>query len=194
MSAYFQKIKDYHSLPLIGDIGCALLTFVLCGLTPLYQILRMSCLVQRKWLETCRGKYSIDREDPAEMRKVEGNIKYLLRGCACKTGRSTTRCSCKKGGDICGPGHTCNNCTNHQESKDFHAGKDQADGIQTVNTSVSTSEDEAESNDEEYMETYRSDTVYREIYTSVYFCESAKLKIVRKKFLRIENLNATPMY
>ena len=50
-------------------------------------------------------------------------------------------------------GWTCNNCTNHQESRDFRAGNDQADGIQTVNTSVSTSEDEAESNDEEYMET-----------------------------------------
>ena len=98
------------------------------------------------------GEYSIDWEDPAEMKKVEGNIKYLLRGCAYKTGCPTTRCGCKKG-DICGPGCTCNNCTNHQESRDFHAGNDQADGIQTVNNSVSTSEDEAESNDEEYMET-----------------------------------------
>ena len=76
----------------------------------------------------------------------------MLRGCACKIGCSTQDVAAKKR-DICGPGCTCNNCTNHQESRDFHAGNDQADGIQTVKTSVSTSEDKAESNDEEYMET-----------------------------------------
>ena len=42
------------------------------------------------------GKYSIDWEDPAEMKKVEGNIKYLLRGCACKTGCSTQDVAAKK--------------------------------------------------------------------------------------------------
>ena len=43
-----------------------------------------------------KGEYSIDWEDPAEMKKVEGNIKYLLRGCAYKTGCPTTRYGCKK--------------------------------------------------------------------------------------------------
>ena len=35
-------------------------------------------------------------------------------------------------------------------------------------------------------------TVYQEIYTSVYICKLAKLKILRNKFLRIQNLQPRP--
>ena len=37
-----------------------------------------------------------------------------------------------------------------------------------------------------------TNTVYREIYTSLYFCESVKLKFLQNKFLRILNLKPRP--
>ena len=37
-------------------------------------------------------------------------------------------------------------------------------------------------------------TVYRQIYTSLYFCKSVKLKILRNKFFANPEFEATPMH
>ena len=44
--------------------------------------------------------------------KVRNNVQLLLRGCSCKTGCCTRRCSCVKGARKCGPGCSCSNCHN----------------------------------------------------------------------------------
>ena len=41
---------------------------------------------------------------------------------------------------------------------------------------------------------FEYNTVYREIYTSFYFCKSAKLKILRNKFFANPEFEATPMH
>ncbi|CAG2184537.1 unnamed protein product [Mytilus edulis] len=48
--------------------------------------------------------------------KVEKTIKWYTKGCSCKSGCTTNRCSCKKSGfsvgGYCGPGCKCQNCKN----------------------------------------------------------------------------------
>ncbi len=58
------------------------------------------------------GSLEIDWEDQSNIAKVRDRVKLLLRGCSCKKGCDTRRCSCLKDGKKCGPGCRCCNCQN----------------------------------------------------------------------------------
>ena len=54
------------------------------------------------------------------LKRVQDTIQWYTKGCSCKSGCTTNRCSCKrqsdrqgrKMGGYCGPGCKCQNCTN----------------------------------------------------------------------------------
>ena len=54
--------------------------------------------------------YKIDWECPKVQDQVRSTIDFLTKGCHCKKGCQTTRCSCFKRGSTCGPGCQCQNC------------------------------------------------------------------------------------
>ena len=58
------------------------------------------------------GSLVIDWDDPENIEQVKESVRVLLRGCGCKSGCSTRRCSCCKAGRKCGPGCRCSNCQN----------------------------------------------------------------------------------
>ena len=43
---------------------------------------------------------------------VQRRVEHALKGCKCKTGCATRRCTCMKEGRSCGPGCQCVHCTN----------------------------------------------------------------------------------
>ena len=52
----------------------------------------------------------IDWDDDHNSEQVKENVHLLLRGCGCKKGCNTKRCSCCKAGRHCGPGCVCSLC------------------------------------------------------------------------------------
>ena len=54
----------------------------------------------------------IDWDDPQNLEQVKESVRQLLRGCGCKIGCNTKRCSCCKATHKCGPGCRCSNCQN----------------------------------------------------------------------------------
>ena len=57
--------------------------------------------------------YDWDSEE--NMSKVRERVYTLTRGCHCKTGCSSAKCSCRKKGKACAVGCECTNCTNRDE-------------------------------------------------------------------------------
>ena len=58
------------------------------------------------------GCLEIDWDDDQNSEQVKENVRLLLRGCGCKKGCNTKRCSCCKAGRKCGPGCRCSHCEN----------------------------------------------------------------------------------
>ena len=54
----------------------------------------------------------IDWDAPDLQERVKGTIQFLTKGCTCKHGCKTRRCSCKKNSKHCGPGCECQGCVN----------------------------------------------------------------------------------
>ena len=63
------------------------------------------------WIED-NGKLAIDWESQENIQKVRKRVDLLLKGCACKTGCKTNRCSCKRNCLACSPGCRCMHCCN----------------------------------------------------------------------------------
>ena len=55
---------------------------------------------------------TIDWDSQANMATVDARVTGLLKGCKCKTGCSSKRCSCRNKGKECSIGCDCINCTN----------------------------------------------------------------------------------
>ena len=64
------------------------------------------------WIKSDQGEYSIDWEDQAVQQKIQKTLNFLCKGCSCKTGCKTNRCSCQKNGRNCGASCECRGCTN----------------------------------------------------------------------------------
>ena len=58
------------------------------------------------------GKLAIEWDSDENMRTIRQRVALLLKGCTCKSGCHTNRCTCKKNGTTCSPGCTCINCLN----------------------------------------------------------------------------------
>ena len=63
------------------------------------------------WLKDDSG-YSIDWESHETTQRIQATLDFLNKGCTCKTGCKTKRCSCQKNGRECGAGCECRGCTN----------------------------------------------------------------------------------
>ena len=51
-------------------------------------------------------------EVPENIKKAQASMDFILKGCKCKGGCSTRRCSCCRKDRLCGPSCQCINCTN----------------------------------------------------------------------------------
>ena len=58
------------------------------------------------------GGLVVEWDDPENCEQVKESVRLLLRGCGCKRGCNTKRCSCCKAERRCGPGCRCSNCQN----------------------------------------------------------------------------------
>lgn len=58
------------------------------------------------------GTLDVTWDTSDNIRAVQQRVEHALRGCKCKTGCGTRRCTCKKEGRSCGPGCQCIHCTN----------------------------------------------------------------------------------
>ena len=111
------------------------------------------------WLRQESGQYSIDWEAKEVQQQIQSNLDFLTKGCTCKTGCATKRCSCKKNGRSCGAGCECRGCKNltlekendeyiEQEEDDEQEENDEQEG----NDYEQEEDDELEENDYEQEE------------------------------------------
>ena len=63
------------------------------------------------WRE-CEDGHAIDWESVDVQQQIQKTMDFLGKGCACKTGCKTKRCSSQKNGGKCGAGCDCRGCTN----------------------------------------------------------------------------------
>ena len=68
-------------------------------------------ITQFSW-KVAGDKLSVDWDAPENVLNICKRVDLLLRGCSCKKGCKTKRCSCCKAGRTCGPGCACHNCDN----------------------------------------------------------------------------------
>ena len=68
----------------------------------------------------CDGKLKIVWDTDDNMTKVRERVRTLLKGCGCKSGCQTKRCSCfkKEPSELCTAGCTCISCKNVRQMKD----------------------------------------------------------------------------
>ena len=99
-------------------------------------------LVGNGWLKDQEGKLTIDWESEENMKKIKSRVDIVLKGCSCKGGCATNRCSCRKEGTSCGVGCGCRGCVNQEHQHDM-----QSDSI--TEESASSSNESNESNPEQ---------------------------------------------
>ena len=63
------------------------------------------------WLRVSDEELAIDWDSQDNIQQVRDRVSLLLKGCGCKSGCKTNRCSCRKKEKCCGPGCRCN-CEN----------------------------------------------------------------------------------
>ena len=60
------------------------------------------------------GGYLFDWECSNTRKKIQATLDFYNKGCTCRTGCKTKRCSCQKNGRECGAGCECRGCVNVQ--------------------------------------------------------------------------------
>ena len=97
--------------------------------------------------------YSIDWEAPDTRQRIQTTLDFLNKGCTCKTGCKTKRCSCVKKERKCGAGCECKGCVNvqffHPSQKSLISVEDDSDNADSDNGST----EESEQSDEEELQT-----------------------------------------
>ena len=58
------------------------------------------------------GKLTVVWDSEVNIAAVKERVCMLTKGCKCKTGCATKRCSCRKNGNQCSAGCQCINCVN----------------------------------------------------------------------------------
>jgi hypothetical protein len=85
----------------------------------LKNIMTLSPLTENGWALK-NDDISVVWDTDDNLKRVQDTIQWYTKGCSCKSGCTTNRCSCKrqsdrqgrKMGGYCGPGCKCQNCTN----------------------------------------------------------------------------------
>ena len=112
------------------------------------------------WLKES-NKYSIDWEDPEVQQEIQSTLNFLTKGCACKTGCQTKRCSCQKNGRSCGAGCECRGCKNlrleqNENQDEIEVEEDEEEDVE---------EDDDEENDEDDDDEEDEETIETEMVT-----------------------------
>lgn len=55
---------------------------------------------------------AVEWEVPENIENPQASMEFMLKGCKCKGGCSTRRCSCQRKDRVCGPSCQCINCVN----------------------------------------------------------------------------------
>ena len=116
------------------------------------------------WMKNNDGSYMVDWDCSTVQQNVQDTINFLTKGCTCKKGCVSQRCGCRKGGHHCGPGCTCQNCTNVLPKPSI---VDQALASNSANDESdpsSSSSDESDETDEETMTDIETEIVFPDIY------------------------------
>ena len=71
----------------------------------------LSPLEKQGWMKE-GNEWKIDWEAEEVQHEIQTTLTFLSKGCMCKTGCKTRRCSCRKGDRLCGAGCECRGCTN----------------------------------------------------------------------------------
>ena len=64
-----------------------------------------------RWKQKCANSLAIDWDSEENMAHVREMVALIKKGCGCKTGRRSSRCKCKRGGNYCF-GCKCVGCCN----------------------------------------------------------------------------------
>lgn len=91
----------------------------------------------------------IDWEADDVKLKIKSTLDFLSKGCGCKTGCKTNRCSCKKMGRSCGAGCECRGCTNMQLASQPSLEEDEEE---EEDEETEQEEEEAEDEEEEVVQ------------------------------------------
>ena len=110
------------------------------------------------WLKDDSG-YSIDWESTETIQKIKATLDFLNKGCTCKTGCKTKRCSCQKNERQCGTGCECRGCTNMQFSHPSPQ-QDKDNGSAESEYSDIESQTESDDSDEDLETEVITDTFY----------------------------------
>ena len=70
-------------------------------------------LEENGWRLSEDNALMINWDSSEHMSLVRDRVALIRKGCGCRTGCKTNRCKCKKNDVCCGPGCTCDNCSNH---------------------------------------------------------------------------------
>ena len=73
--------------------------------------MKLAPLTMYGWNKT-DGVLSIHWDSIENMAAIRDRVALLMKGCKCKTGCTTGRCSCHKKGQACSEGCTCMHCKN----------------------------------------------------------------------------------
>ena len=63
------------------------------------------------------NKLIVDWDSSENITAIKKRVSFLTNGCRCKTGCRTKRCKCVRNENHCGPGCSCNNCSNTNKGK-----------------------------------------------------------------------------
>lgn len=88
-------------------------------------------------------------EVPENIEKAQASTEFILKGCKCKGGCSSRRCSCRKKERICGPSCQCVNCSNIPTLEACTTQKDISE-LETIDL-LEEQDQEEEEEEEEYV-------------------------------------------
>jgi len=95
------------------------------------------------------GTISVDWDSGDNLEKVQRRIQLLTKGCKCKAGCGSLRCSCKKKAQHCSEGCSCLHCSNLPQTSDLDMG-----GRKDRESEPGDTESESESGLESDMEEF----------------------------------------
>ncbi len=74
---------------------------------------QMPTLYNYGWKNQGNGRISIDWDSNSNLNEIRDRVAFITKGCGCKGGCLSNRCSCKRSNKYCGPGCICIKCENN---------------------------------------------------------------------------------
>ena len=104
------------------------------------------------WVKDSAG-YSIDWESEEVQQQIQETLDFLSRGCTCKTGCLSKRCSCQRKERSCGAGCECRGCKNIlSHTQPEHEDEDEVNEDEVEEDEVNEDEVEEDGVDEDEVD------------------------------------------